>query len=613
MKSTTPRPSSLRRNTSMTTSTSLQHALSRSHGHASSSSMRSSSSTPNMSDLMSQSAPGRKYSKKGTFTPSLLAQPTATNKLETLLPPPTTESLALVLKPSVLAVDNRPRCAVCNAALIVEPVGDILDGEDSLAALLHLQTVPNPIEENEPEDFAYVYVREQVWENQCLYEGNWGREKLSEVNLSPFVALDSRLQLNSLPEKISGTSTWLDEWQTDLEIPDCDDEGWIYGDVEYDEDNLLGVRRRRLTRHRKIRHTEEGWWNELMDRSLNFSSLKTPMCHACANKLQSTLQTEYQQLLNDDDAYTSYLEQFEQDDYGQLQHPARPKSTKRHYYKQSSKPSHMSWQDDEDNGDIDLESLSMEELESKSAALSEILRLINEESQVILRNRELIWSCATELASLQHQTFDEGAIVQLASTFTKEERTSVGTFAVHASDMLRCLQRYNVMNDTFHIWHEGSFGTINGLRLGRLPSKPVEWTEINAALGQATLLLATVASRANLQFARHTPVARGSYSKMLTSHGKERRREYPLYSDGSFFQRQKFNQALVFFLECVDEAGQRAMREEPTLRFPYKIFKGKIGELAISVGGNDEQWTRALKYLLTHLKWLLAWVAKRYP
>ncbi|KDO18758.1 hypothetical protein SPRG_21648 [Saprolegnia parasitica CBS 223.65] len=196
-------------------------------------------------------------------------------------------------------------------------------------------------------------------------------------------------------------------------------------------------------------------------------------------------------------------------------------------------------------------------------------------------------------------------------THTKEERSSVSTFAVHASDVLRCLQRYNVFNDTFHIWHEGSFGTINGLRLGRLPSKPVEWAEINAALGQATLLLATVASRANLNFARHTPVARGSYSKMLTAPSKDKRKEYPLYSDGSFFQRQKFNQALVFFLECVDEAGVRAMREEPSLRFPYKIYKGKIGELAISVGGNDEQWTRALKYLLTHLKWLLAWIAKR--
>ncbi|CAI5717065.1 unnamed protein product [Peronospora farinosa] len=147
--------------------------------------------------------------------------------------------------------------------------------------------------------------------------------------------------------------------------------------------------------------------------------------------------------------------------------------------------------------------------------------------------------------------------------------------------MLRRLQRYNVCNDVFHIWHDGLFGTINGLRLGRLPSKPVEWVEINAAMGQTVLLLATIADRAGL------------------------------YSDGGMFRRRGFNQAMILFLECVDDAGRRAMKEELLLKFPYKVERGKIGGLPISLG-NDEQWTRALKYMLTHLKWLLAWISKRY-
>ena len=46
-------------------------------------------------------------------------------------------------------------------------------------------------------------------------------------------------------------------------------------------------------------------------------------------------------------------------------------------------------------------------------------------------------------------------------------------------------QRINVYNDVFAIGADGSFGTINGLRLGRMPGVTVEWTEINAALGQA--------------------------------------------------------------------------------------------------------------------------------
>jgi beclin 1 len=38
---------------------------------------------------------------------------------------------------------------------------------------------------------------------------------------------------------------------------------------------------------------------------------------------------------------------------------------------------------------------------------------------------------------------------------------------------LEKLERTNVYNDAFCIGHDGVFGTINGLRLGRVPSVPV--------------------------------------------------------------------------------------------------------------------------------------------
>ena len=44
----------------------------------------------------------------------------------------------------------------------------------------------------------------------------------------------------------------------------------------------------------------------------------------------------------------------------------------------------------------------------------------------------------------------------------------------------------------------------------RLPTRPVEWVEINAALSQAVLLLATIAERANFDFARNKLIPRGS-------------------------------------------------------------------------------------------------------
>lgn len=53
------------------------------------------------------------------------------------------------------------------------------------------------------------------------------------------------------------------------------------------------------------------------------------------------------------------------------------------------------------------------------------------------------------------------------------------------------------------LWrHSGQFGTINNFRLGRLPSVPVEWNEINAAWGQTVLLLHALANKMGLRFKR---------------------------------------------------------------------------------------------------------------
>ena len=65
------------------------------------------------------------------------------------------------------------------------------------------------------------------------------------------------------------------------------------------------------------------------------------------------------------------------------------------------------------------------------------------------------------------------------------------------------LKKTNVFNATFHIWHSGHFGTINGFRLGRLPSIPVEWNELNTAWGQTVLLLHSLVKRIKLQLQRY--------------------------------------------------------------------------------------------------------------
>lgn len=82
----------------------------------------------------------------------------------------------------------------------------------------------------------------------------------------------------------------------------------------------------------------------------------------------------------------------------------------------------------------------------------------------------------------------------------------------YAQAQLEKLKKTNVFNATFHIWHSGHFGTINNFRLGRLPSAPVDWSEINAAWGQTALLLTALARKMNLTFQRFRLVPYGNHS-----------------------------------------------------------------------------------------------------
>ena len=55
----------------------------------------------------------------------------------------------------------------------------------------------------------------------------------------------------------------------------------------------------------------------------------------------------------------------------------------------------------------------------------------------------------------------------------QEELANVHQQYDYANAQLEKLNKSNALTDTFKIWHEGPFGTINGLRLGRLPSQHV--------------------------------------------------------------------------------------------------------------------------------------------
>jgi beclin len=73
-----------------------------------------------------------------------------------------------------------------------------------------------------------------------------------------------------------------------------------------------------------------------------------------------------------------------------------------------------------------------------------------------------------------------------------EEKRSLKVRLRNAQEQLQRLQRVNVLDMVFFIWMDGEYGTISGLRLGRLKTDFVDWHEINAALGQCAFLLKVI-------------------------------------------------------------------------------------------------------------------------
>ena len=104
----------------------------------------------------------------------------------------------------------------------------------------------------------------------------------------------------------------------------------------------------------------------------------------------------------------------------------------------------------------------------------------------------------------------------------------------------------------------------------------------------------------------------GSFPKICKV--EDKRSQYSLFTDGSFslFPKRNFNTALIGFLTCVQELGDHVTKHDPTLQLPYTINvnDGKIHDQIITLGSDDETWTRALKLLLADIKWIIAWSTK---
>ncbi|KAI9757984.1 MAG: hypothetical protein M4579_003219 [Chaenotheca gracillima] len=303
------------------------------------------------------------------------------------------------------------------------------------------------------------------------------------------------------------------------------------------------------------------------------SDIDHPICVECTELLVDGLQKRLGNATKERDAYVEFLKKIHADI------PTEEEQLK-------SQEDLAAAQEAEAEAFAELQRLEKEKdsVDDEIAALEEEARQLDVEEEKFWRERNAF---ALTLSEFQN------------------ERDGVNLQYDHDSRQLERLQRTNVYNDTFCIGHDGYFGTINGLRLGRLPNQPVEWAEINAAWGQTVLLLATVAEKLGFTF-------HGFRLRPMGSTSKIERIEYPaqqqsgpstntngstpagqgsspsaaaaalpkistfeLFSSGDLplgrmFMHRRFDNAMVAFLECLRQLGDFAGAEPSSAATPAR-------------------------------------------
>ena len=368
------------------------------------------------------------------------------------------------------------------------------------------------------------------------------------------------------------------------------------------------------------------------------SDIDHPVCAECTELLLSQLQSRLSASTKERDAYITFLKTLNNTI------PSSSEISKAQASLASSKAAEV-------KAFSELLALEKEKaaLDDEVATLEAESLALDEEEQAFWRSRNTF---ALELSSFQ------------------DDRDALNAAYDHDAQQLERLELTNVYNDTFCIYHDGPFATINGLRLGRLqPPLGVDWPEINAAWGTAALLLATVAEKLGFTFRGYRIKPMGSTSKIekidqgssaprQSSSGRAtgsasnpKTHQEPqqskvtsldLFSSGDLpigrmLVHRRLDAGMVAFLEClrqlcdfVEQSSNRVPhssnssmtdRGSPAndakvakLKVPYSITKDRIGDpekpdliASIKLGvSGDEAWTRACKYTLTCCKFLLA-------
>lgn len=307
-----------------------------------------------------------------------------------------------------------------------------------------------------------------------------------------------------------------------------------------------------------------------------------PLCAECTQILLSSLQRQLDETKKERDGYIAFEKEVRKEKERESQDMSRDEIERKIERLKAEER-------------IALDQLKAAEREKEQ--LEEELRALELEEKALQEEEAEFW-----LVDNEHQL----AAANQASLLASLRAAYAADYATYEK-----LERTNVYNDAFCIGHDGVFGTINGLRLGRVSGVPVEWAEINAAWGQTLLLLYTIARKLDFNFENYRLVPMGSFSRIERTVGDKA--TYELYGSGDLhfgrlLHNRRFDFAMVAFLECLKQMMDYVKSQDQNVDFPHQIVKDKIGEASVKLQfSQEESWTRALKHVLLALKIILKW------
>lgn len=296
-----------------------------------------------------------------------------------------------------------------------------------------------------------------------------------------------------------------------------------------------------------------------------------PMCHDCAHRVQDEVEVSIKEAQQECAAYEAAIKRLAEEDLQPL--------TDQEYAEEMK--------------------------QAQEAEAAEKARADRLEAELAHAERELseLGASSSELDSLEERYWHDFNDFQLQLRAHVDERDVLLNKMENSAAHLKRLQQTNVYHDVFRIWHEGPFGTIGGFRLGRTSEAPVEWDEINAAWGQTVLLLKTMAQECGCTFSSYRLIPMGSYPQIADKRGT-----HDLYGPVSRMMCASYDRAMVMFLTCVKEFADWIVSQDNSFEMAYAIDQDKVANMTIRLQFNsDSKWTKALKYMLTNLKYCLKW------